>query len=195
LSQNYFFIIILSSVFIIPAYATITLQNSNFEFDDFNLNVTDPVTIDVFTKSPSGFTTNAGEDLRFFSFDNSTHPNVRWIEHTDTYANFTITDVVSNLRGNVTGSELGSIEIDQVSVTWTYTTLNIADIDNGLLVEYFFPAVTPTPTFNTIILRVNPAQNNTLGGAYAVLCPTNSTLTGLLTNGTFVCTDMSVFFP
>jgi len=164
---------------------------------DFDLYVTTPVVIDSFVQNGTGFTTNHGEDLRYYQFGNNTGGpfNIRWIEHTDTYANFTITDVVSNVRGNVSGTELGSVEIDQVGVAWTYTTLNIVDIDNGALVEYFFPAVIPTPQFNAIVLAINAAQNGTLGGAYAIICPVNSTLTGLLTNGTFVCTDMSVFFP
>lgn len=59
-------------------------------------------------------------------------------------------------------------------------------------------ASTPAPValnYNAIVLSLNSPTLSRLGGAFAITCPANSTLTGLLTNGTFVCTDMSVFFP
>lgn len=189
-----YFILLLGLSFI-PVYADVTFQNVDFAFDDFNLNVTTPVTVDEFHITGLNFNTTSGESFRLYSFDNSTHPDVRWIDQTSTYANFTITDVVSNLRGNVSGTELGSVELDQVSISWTYATINIVDIDNAVLVEYFFPAVIPQTSFNAIILSLNSPEFDRLGGVFAITCPANHTLTGLLTNGTLICTSLDDFFP
>lgn len=190
-----FFLLLIPST----AYGTITINNADFEFNDFALNVTTPITVESFIHEPDGFTTRAtaSDDLRKYTFDNSTFFNVRWIEQTSSYANFTITDIRTDVRGNVTGSLLDLVEIDQVSVSWQFTTLNIVDIDNGVLVEYFFSIDAPTvsPSFNAIVLSLNSPTFNRLGGVFAVICPMNSTLTGLLTNGTFICTPMSDFFP
>jgi len=184
----------------LTAYAEITINNGQFSFQDFDLYVTTPVVIDSFVQNGTGFTTNHGEDLRYYQFGNNTGGpfNIRWIEHTDTYANFTITSLgTSNVVGNVTGTELDHVEIDQVDTPFSYTTLNFVDIDTGVLVEYFFPApiIELPPPFNAIVLSLNSPTETRLGGVFAVICPTNSTLTGLLTNGTFVCTPMSDFFP
>ncbi len=54
---------------------------------------------------------------------------------------------------------------------------------------------TPITTFNAIILSLNSPLLDRLGGVFALTCPFNHTLTGLLTNGTLICTDMDVFFP
>jgi len=67
---------------------------------------------------------------------------------------------------------------------------------DSLAVEDTLVDVPPTGLiFNAIILSINSPEFDRLGGVFAVVCPTNSTLTGLLLNGTFVCTDMSAFFP
>ena len=70
------------SLFLIPqAYATITIQNSDFSMIDSNLNVTTPITIDSFVLEGDGFTTRAlsSDELRKYTFDNATSVyNVHW---------------------------------------------------------------------------------------------------------------------
>ncbi len=53
----------------------------------------------------------------------------------------------------------------------------------------------PTTSFNAIILSLNSPLLDRLGGVFALTCPANHTLTGLLTNGTLICTNMDDFFP
>ena len=186
------------SLFLIPqAYAQIVIQNSDFEMIDSNLNVTDPITIESFLLEGNGFTTRptSSEPLRKDSFDNASSVyNVHWDLINSTKAQFNITDSVANARGNVSGTELGAVQLDDVSVTWVFNILNIVDIDTSNKIEYFFPSPI-VQIFNAIVLSLNSPDINRLGGVFTVICPANSTLTGLLTNGTFVCTNMSVFFP
>ncbi len=51
------------------------------------------------------------------------------------------------------------------------------------------------PSLNAIILALNSPLNDRLGGVFSIVCPANHTLTGLFTNGTFICTDLADFFP
>lgn len=48
---------------------------------------------------------------------------------------------------------------------------------------------------NAIILRLNSPLTDRLGGVFAITCPSNHTMTGIFTNGTAICTDLSDFFP
>ncbi len=197
LSGIFIILAMLSISFITQAYAQITLENSDFEMIDSNLNVTTPITIESFLLEGDGFTTRflASDDLRKYSFDNASSVyDVHWDLINSTKAQFNITDNIANARGNVSGSELGDVQLDDVSVTWVFNILNIVDIDTSNKIEYFFPSPI-VQIFNAIVLSLNSPDINRLGGVFTVICPANSTLTGLLTNGTFVCTNMSVFFP
>jgi len=192
--QTYIITLLGLSLLIPPAFGTVTIQNSNFEFTDFNLNVTSPISVSSFLKEPGSFTTNNGELLREYSFDNASSVyNVHWDSIDATKAQFNITDAITDARGNVSNIILFDVELDDVSVPWTFTTLNIVDIDTADKVEYIFTGA-PT-TFNAIVITLNSPEADRLGGVFSIICPSNSTLTGVLTNGTFVCTDMSVFFP
>jgi len=74
--------------------------------------------------------------------------------------------------------------------------LGVIYFTDSLGLDEDFSNTTPTGlVFNAIVLSINSPEFDRLGGVFAVICPTNSTLTGLLLNGTFVCTDMSAFFP
>ncbi len=179
-------------------HAQIIIQNSDFEMIDSNLNVTTPITIESFLLEGDGFTTRplSSEPLRKYSFDNASSVyDVHWDLINTTKAQFTITDIVTDARGNVTGTELGDVQLDDISVLWTYDVLNIVDIDTADKVEYFFPTPAIIEIFNAIILSLNSPTDNRLGGVFSLVCPSNHTLTGLFSNGTFICTDLSDFFP
>ncbi len=53
----------------------------------------------------------------------------------------------------------------------------------------------PPSIFNAIVLSLNSPEVDRLGGVYAVICPAETVLTGLLTNGTFVCTPIADVLP
>ena len=180
------------------AFADITFNNTNFEFDFFSLNITSAITIDSWLQEDDGFTTNAGEDLRKYTFNRNASAavyNIHWDLINSTMIQFNVTDAVFDAAGNATGTEFDHIELNGISVPWTYTTLNIIEISSASNVEYFFPIPSPILTFNAIVLSVNSPLADRLGGVFSLICPSNSTLTGLLTNGTFVCSPMSDFFP
>ncbi len=46
--------------------------------------------------------------------------------------------------------------------------------------------------FNAILLKLAAPNTTRLGGAFAITCPSNLTLTGLLENGTFVCSTITI---
>lgn len=195
---------VLLSIFLLPllipnAYASVTLNNTNIEMIDSNLNITQAITMESLIIEGDGITTRftTSDDLRKYSFDRTASSvvyDVEWQIISSDKAQFNVTSIVADARGNVTGTILDDVELDDVSVAWTFDVINIISIDAANKVEYFF-SVTVTPTFNTITLSLNSPLLDRLGGVFAVSCPANSTLTGLLTNGTFVCTLMSDFFP
>ncbi len=74
--------------------------------------------------------------------------------------------------------------------------LSVIYFTDELAIEDTLGTIEPIDAvFNALVITLNPAQNTTLGGSFAILCPSNSTLTGLFINGTFRCTPMSEFFP
>jgi len=93
--------------------------------------------------------------------------------------------------GTVTVSDEFAFE-DQDATAFS-DTVTVSD-------EFAFEDTTETVegeaiVFNTIVITLNSPLSDRLGGSFSLICPSNSTFTGLLPNGTFVCTDMSVFFP
>jgi len=102
----------------------------------------------------------------------------------------TLQDASSTFQGG------GVIIGDSVTLELTCNITCTLNLGDGLIIgDLVTPSGVSIPSFNALVLRVNPAQNVTLGGVFALFCPTNSTLTGLFTNGTFICTPMSDFFP
>ncbi len=90
----------------------------------------------------------------------------------------------------------GIIIGDTVTLTLICDVTCIITMSDGIIIgDVATPTGIAERTFNALVLRVNAAQNSTLGGSFSLLCPTNSTLTGLFENGTFRCTPMSDFFP
>ena len=76
------------------------------------------------------------------------------------------------------------------------TTVSVISFTDELGIEDTQSQVIPTPTvFNAILLYLNSPESDRLGGVFAITCPTNSTLTGLLTNGTFICTPIGDILP
>lgn len=190
--------ILVCGVSLLPnAYSTLTIQNTDIAMADSNINVTSSITMESLVIDGDGITTRftGSDESREYQFDRtatSTTYNIRWDSISSDKIQFTVLDVVTDSRGNGTGTKFADVELDDVSVAWTYSAKNIVSIGASDKVEYFFSAV-PMP--NAIVLSLNSPALDRLGGVFAITCPANSTLTGLLTNGTFVCTDMADFFP
>ena len=160
MALNKYLLLLIPVFLIIPnAYATVTISNSNFEMIDSNLNVTTPITVDSFAFTGSGFTTRytSGDDLHQYQFDRDLTNNlydIHWDSISSIKAQYTITDVVADARGNVTGVILADVELDDITTAWSYIGKNIIDINNALKVEYFFIGGNAT-TNNAIIISVN----------------------------------------
>lgn len=153
------FIVLLSlSLTFTSAYGSITLQNTNISLDNYNLNITTPITVHEIQIYGDGIVTRSTieDELRKYNFDKTDSIdvyNVHWDSIDSSKTQFNITQVQSNNRGLVSGSLLDDIELNDVSVNWSYFAQNLVYVGNDNKVEYFF---TPYPnTFNSIILSVN----------------------------------------
>ena len=178
-------------------FATVTLNNTNIEMIHSNINITTAITMESLLIEGDGFTTrpNSDYELRKYTHDRTASSivyNLEWQSLDTIKAQFNVTSIVTDARGNVTGTILDHIDLDDVTVAFVFDgTKNIVIIGSSNQVEYFFPP----RIFNTITLALNSPTFERLGGVFAITCPANFTLTGLFTNGTFLCTSMNTFFP
>ncbi len=105
--------------------------------------------------------------------------------------------VTLNVVGALTTNQNDGIIIgDTITLQLTCSVTCSLNLTDGIIIgDSFASSGAAPPFFNAMMITLNPTQNTTLGGVFAILCPTNSTLTGVFTNGTFRCTPMSDFFP
>jgi len=194
------------SGFIIPFTDELAIEDTFSTISGFIISFTDELAIEDSFAIISGATISFTDELAIEdSFDFMSANTVNLLdelaiedilaEDSNFIISFTDELAIEDSFGAIQGTIISFTDELAIEDSLVFE-LSVIYLTDELAIEDTFGTIDPIDAvFNALVITLNPAQNTTLGGSFAILCPSNSTLTGLFINGTFRCTPMSDFFP